>query len=64
MRAYVWISGLLFGAIAVVHILRVAYGWPVQVGGWTVPLDASWIAAVVTAALCAWALALARRSAP
>jgi hypothetical protein len=64
MRAYLMVSGLLFGLVAVLHVLRLAYGLTVQVGSWTVPLDASGIGAVVTAALCAWAFALARRRAP
>jgi D-alanyl-D-alanine carboxypeptidase len=64
MRAYLWVSGVLFGVVAVLHVLRLAYGWPVQIGGWTLPLDASGIGAVVTGALCGWGFALARRRAP
>ena len=60
MRAYLLVSGLLFGVVALAHILRLAYGAPVQVGGWTVPLEASWIGAIVAGALCAWALKLSR----
>jgi hypothetical protein len=62
MRPYLWISGLLFGAVALVHILRLAYGWPAQIGGWTVPLEVSWLGVVVAGALCAWGLTLAGRT--
>ena len=63
MRAYLLITGLVFGAVTLLHILRLAYAWPAQIGGWTVPLELSWIGAVVAGALCAWAFALARRGA-
>jgi hypothetical protein len=65
MRAYLWISGLVFGAVTLLHILRLAYSWPAQIGSWTVPLELSWIGVVVAGALCAWGLALAgRRTGP
>jgi D-alanyl-D-alanine carboxypeptidase len=64
MRSYLWVSGLLFGAVSLLHLLRLAYGWPAQIGGWTVPLELSWIGMIVAAALCAWAFALARRATP
>lgn len=58
MRAYLVVSGLLFGAVSLLHILRLAYGWPVQIGGWTVPLGVSWIGLIVAGGLCAWAFKL------
>ena len=58
MRAYALVSGLLFGVVTLAHILRLANGWPVQVAGWVVPLELSWIGAVVPGALCAWAFKL------
>lgn len=61
MRAYLWTSGLVFGAVTVAHILRLVYGLPIQIGTWTVPLDFSGIGAVVAGALCAWGLTLAAR---
>jgi len=64
MRAYLWVSGLLFGAVALLHIVRLAYGWPAQIGNWTVPLELSWIGVIVAGVLCAWAFALARRASP
>lgn len=63
MRTYLLISGFLFGAVTVLHILRLAYALPAQIGGWTVPLELSWIGVVVAGALCIWAFALARRGA-
>ena len=63
MRAYLVVTGLLFGAVTLLHVLRLAYGWPAQIGGWTVPLGLSWIGLVVAGALCAWAFALYVRAA-
>ena len=63
MRAYLLITGFVFGAMTLLHILRLAYAWPAQIGGWTVPLELSWLGLVVAGALCVWAFALARRGA-
>ena len=41
------IAAFLLGLIAVVQALRVALGWPVTVNGFSVPLWASVIAALV-----------------
>ena len=38
MRSYLLISGLLFAAVTLLHLLRLVYGWPAQIGAWTVPL--------------------------
>lgn len=61
MRAYLLVSGLLFGVVTLVHILRLAYGWPVQISGLAVPLDVSWIGIAIPGALCVWAFVLVRR---
>ena len=41
------IAALLLGLIAVVQILRFALGWPVTINGFSVPLWASVVAALV-----------------
>ena len=60
MRAYLVISGVLFGAVAVLHLLRLLYGWPAQVGAVAMPLWVSIIGLIVAAVLCLWAFALVR----
>jgi hypothetical protein len=60
MRTYLVVSGLLFGAVALLHLLRLIYGWPVQIGAEVVPMWISAIGLAVTGALCIWAFALAR----
>ncbi len=61
MKTYLVISGLVFGAVTVMHIQRLVLGWQAQLGGWAVPIELSWIGAVVAGALCAWPFALLRR---
>lgn len=61
MRTYLVTTGILFGAVTIMHILRLALGWQAQIGRWAVPMELSWIGIVVAGALCAWAFALLRR---
>jgi hypothetical protein len=60
MRAYLIVTGILFGVVALAHLLRLISGWPVQIGAQAVPMWISVIGLVVAGALCAWAVALAR----
>lgn len=60
MRAYLRISGTLFGLIALVHLLRLFRHWPVDLAGSTVPLWASWVGLVLAGGLSVWALRLMR----
>jgi hypothetical protein len=41
------VAGIFFLLIAVGHLLRVIYGWTVNIGGLTVPMWGSWLALVV-----------------
>ena len=60
MRAYLQITGALFGLIAVVHFLRLIRHWPIQLAGYSVPLWASWVGLILAGALCVWAVRLLR----
>lgn len=64
MKAYLGISGAIFGIVAVLHLLRLALDWPAQIGNWNVPFWVSWIALLLSAGLCVWALQLARSLRP
>jgi hypothetical protein len=55
MRAYLQISGTLFGVVALAHVLRVAEKWPIEVGGWFVPMWVSMVGFLLTGALAIWA---------
>jgi hypothetical protein len=60
MRAYLQISGALFGLIAMAHLLRIIRHWPVDLAGLMVPLWASWLGLIVAGGLSVWALRLMR----
>jgi hypothetical protein len=59
---YLHITGAIFGIVAIVHILRLAFGWPAEIAGWSVPMWVSWVAIVLAGALCIWAFRLAART--
>jgi len=44
---------VLFLIIAAVHLLRIVFGWPAQIGGWSIPVWVSWLALVATGVLAA-----------
>lgn len=54
-KNYIVVSGLIFGVVALAQVLRAAMQLPVQVGGFEIPVWASWVAAVVAGTLCVWA---------
>ena len=41
--AFVLVTSSIFALIAVLHALRLIYGWNVTIGEWTVPV---WVSAV------------------
>ena len=53
-NAYPMISGVFFGLVSLTHLLRVIFSVSAQVGTWMVPMWMSWLAIVVTGALCVW----------
>ena len=60
MRGYLVISGVLFGVVALAHLLRLIYGWQVQIATEVVPMWVSAIGLVAAGVLCVWAFALQR----
>ena len=58
MRAYLLITSVIFGVVAIVHTLRLALHWPLVIAGWEVPIWVSVIGVIVPGALSAWALRL------
>ena len=36
VNAYLTITGILFGIMAIVHVLRLLTGWPAMLGAWQV----------------------------
>ena len=60
MNAYLTISGALFAVVALTHVTRLLFHWPLEIGGWAVPLWVSWIGALLPGALSVWAFRLLR----
>ena len=63
-RIYLAISGLIFGVVAVFHLLRIVKGWALVLGTWSVPMGVSWLGLVIPALLCVLAFTLMRASRP
>jgi hypothetical protein len=62
MRTYVLVSGVVFGVVTAVQVIRLFGAWPVTIAGVAVPLWASAVAALIAAALAIWAARLLARS--
>jgi len=61
MKAYSIVSGVIFGLVALLQAARAVADVPVNVGSHSVPVLASWIAAVVAGGLCIWAFSSGKR---
>jgi len=59
-RSYCVITGIIFIVIALLHLLRIVYGWKVVIGPWTAPEWISWVALVVAGYLGYEGIRLAR----
>ena len=57
-KLYFTFSGLIFGLVAIIHLVRVLNNWDFVLGPITIPLSASWIGFFLTAAMCVWAIRL------
>jgi len=60
-KAYLIVTGCLFGIIAVLHLFRLIYQWPAQIGTVNIPIIASCAGLLVAALLCVWAFLLVAR---
>jgi hypothetical protein len=61
-KAYLIVSTLIFGVVAVVHLLRLVLGWSVVLGMTSVPLWVSLLAVLVSASVAIWGLTLVRQT--
>ena len=61
MKAYLVVTGTLFGGIALLHLSRLFTHWPSAViAGWEVPTWLSALGLPVAGAMCLWAVSLSR----
>lgn len=61
-RVYLVVSGMIFGVVALLHLVRLVNHWAFRIGPWSLPLWMSWGGTLVAAALCLWAFRLATSS--
>jgi len=59
-KEYCIVSGTIFSLVAVAHLLRLAFGMPVQVGEFDIPMLVSWVGLAVPAGLAVWAFRVSR----
>lgn len=55
-------AGAIFTAIAVLHLLRLFFGWEAIIGGWPVPTWISWLALVIAGYLAFEGIRFGRKS--
>jgi hypothetical protein len=60
MRPYLTVSGVIFFLVGLLHLSRLIYRWPAQIGPCTIPGWVSYFGLVAAWALCAWAYRLRR----
>ena len=58
IRIYLLISVIIFGVVALLHLVRVLNNWTFVLGPVDIPAAASWIGFFVTALLCGWGIRL------
>ena len=57
-QIYLVVSAIIFGLVAIIHLARALNSWSFVIGPITIPILASWIGFILTAALCLWAVRL------
>jgi len=58
LRTYLICSGVIFGAVAFVHLLRIVNSWSLMIGSWSVPIWISWLGVLLPLILSASAFLL------
>ena len=53
-NSYAAVSALIFAVVAIAHVLRLVNGWTVAIGPYSVSMNVSWAALVVSALLAIW----------
>ena len=50
-KTYMTLTATLFLVVAIMHLLRIIFGWQVEIGGLSIPFWVSWLAPLVAGAL-------------
>ncbi|MFQ5937114.1 MAG: hypothetical protein ACE5LB_11985 [Acidiferrobacterales bacterium] len=62
-KPYCAVSGTLFSVVALAHLMRLMYGWHIQVDDLAVPMWVSWAGLFIPGLLAVWAFRVAFRAA-
>ena len=60
-KPYLMVTGIIFVIVAVLHLLRLIYQWPAQIGAFYIPMWMSCAALFVASVLFIWAFLLLRK---
>ena len=60
LKIYSTISGLIFGIVSLMHLLRLLNEWTLQLGPLVAPVWMSWLGMVVAGMLSFWGFRLSR----
>ena len=61
-KNFALITSVVFGLIALLHLLRILNGWEAAINGGAVPMWASWVAVIVAAYLGIQGFKLSKKS--
>ena len=62
MKKFLFVVSIVFGVVAIMHLLRVVYGVDVIVGTWDVPMYISVVGLIVPGVLAVLGFHYAKRS--
>ena len=54
-------AGVIFALVALAHLVRIYFGWPIVISSWSIPMWVSWAALVVASGLSYFGLRATRR---
>ena len=60
-KTFSLVAGIIFGLVALFHLVRIFAQWPLIIGDWSVPKSVSWVALIVAGGLALFGLRLSQR---
>ena len=62
-KTFTLLASAIFALIALGHLSRLVFEWPILLGGWAVPLWVNWVALLIFAYLAYEGFRLGKKSA-
>lgn len=60
-KAYLITTGIFFLVVAVLHLLRLVFGWEILIEGWAIPRWLNFVALIITGHLAYAGFKLSRK---